>query len=222
MTSSVKREEDLHPISALQHMAFCPRQAALIHLDQVWEENLRTAEGRTLHERVDEGYREFRKGLRQFSGVRVQSLTLGLYGKLDVVEVEKVADTPDTALFLGLSGNWKIRPVEFKRGEPKNIDCDRIQLCAQAFCLEGMTGNSILEGSLFYGKIRRRDEVVFDSDLRERTREIIMAFDTMMRERRLPPPVWKKGCRACSLIGICQPKSAEPTKLGVYRQELLG
>lgn len=172
------RDEDLNPISALQHMAFCPRQAALIHLDQVWEENLRTAEGRTLHERVDEGYREFRKGLRQFSGVRVQSLKLGLYGRLDVVEVEKVSDTPDTALFLGLSGNWKISPVEFKRGEPKESDCDRIQLCAQALCLEEMTGTTIPEGSIFYGKIRRRDEVVLDEQLRERTLQMISDFST--------------------------------------------
>ena len=222
MTGLGKRDEDLHPISALQHMAFCPRQAALIHLDQVWEENQRTAEGRTLHERVDEGYREFRKGLRQFSGVRVQSLTLGLYGKLDVVEVERVADAPDTAVFLGLSGDWKIRPVEFKRGEPKAEDCDRIQLCAQALCLEEMTGASIPDGSIFYGKIRRRDEVAFDAELRQQTREIILAFDDMMRMRRLPPAKWMKGCRACSLIGICQPKSAEPAKVAVYQQELLG
>ena len=216
------RDEDLYPISALQHMAFCPRQAGLIHLDQAWEENQRTAEGRTLHERVDEGYREFRRGLRQFSGVRVQSLVLGLYGRLDVVEVEKVAESPDTAAFLGLSGNWKIRPVEFKRGEPKEDDCDRIQLCAQALCLEEMTGFTIPDGSIFYGKIRRRDEVTFDEGLRARTRTTISAFDVMMRSRVLPPPIWKKGCRACSLIGICQPKSVAPAKLDLYRHELLG
>ncbi len=217
-----RRDEDLHPISALQHMAFCPRQAGLIHLEQMWEENQRTAEGRTLHERVDEGYREFRRGLRQFSGVRVQSQILGLYGRLDVVEVEKVADGPDTVAFLGLMGVWKIRPVEFKRGEPKDDDCDRVQLCAQALCLEEMTKTPIPDGSIFYGKIRRRDEVIFDSALRNRTQEIISAFDTMMRLRHLPPAVWKKGCRACSLIGICQPKSATPPKLDSYRRELLG
>ncbi len=222
MTGAAVRDEDLHPISALQHMAFCPRQAGLIHLEQAWEENQRTAEGRTLHERVDEGYREFRRGLRQFSGVRVQSLTLGLYGRLDMVEVEKVADTPDTALFLGLSGNWKIQPVEFKRGEPKEDDCDRIQLCAQALCLEEMIGTTISEGSIFYGKIRRRDDVVFDQVLRTRALEIISAFDSMMRSRRLPPAIWMRGCRSCSLIGICQPKSAAPTRLNEYRKDLLG
>ena len=97
------RDEDLLPISALQHVVFCPRQAGLIHLEQVWEENRQTAEGRTLHERVDEGYREFRRGLRQFSGVRVQSLTLELYGRLDVLELEK-GDSENAANigFLGL------------------------------------------------------------------------------------------------------------------------
>ncbi len=203
-------------------MAFCPRQAGLIHLDQAWEENQRTAEGRTLHERVDEGYREFRRGIRQFSGVRVQSLRLQLYGRLDVVEVEKVGDAPDSAKFLGLSGDWVIRPVEFKRGEPKGDDCDRIQLCAQAMCLEEMTNTTITEGSIFYGKIRRRDEVVFDDALRNRTLEMITAFDAMIHSRRLPPAVWMRGCRSCSLIGICQPKSPSDFKMKEYRRELLG
>ena len=214
--------EYLHPISALQHMAFCPRQAGLIHLEQIWEENQQTAEGRTLHERCDEGYREFRKGLRQFSGVQVTSSKYGLYGRLDVVEVEKVGEEPDTAAFLGISGNWKLRPVEFKRGKPKDDDCDRIQLCAQALCLEEMTGYAVVEGAIFYGKIRRRDDVHFDTQLRSRTLEIVAAFDVMMQSRRLPSPVLKKGCRSCSLIGICQPRSAGLEKLSSYKAELLG
>ncbi len=203
-------------------MAFCPRQAGLIHLEQVWEENQRTAEGRTLHERCDEGYTEFRKGLRQFSGVRVESVKYGLYGRLDVVEVERVGETPDTASFIGLSGNWQIRPVEFKRGKPKDDDCDRIQLCAQALCLEEMTGSEVVEGAIFYGQIRRRDEVVFAPSLRAKTLETVAEFDAMIRSRKLPPPVWKKGCRSCSLIGICKPKSLAKGKLDEYRTELLG
>jgi CRISPR-associated exonuclease Cas4 len=220
--SMSSREEDLHPISALQHMAFCPRQAGLIHLEQAWEENQQTAEGRTLHERVDEGYREFRRGLRQFSGVRVQSLTLGLYGRLDVVEVEKVGDAQDNAQFLGLSGQWVLRPIEFKRGKPKTNDCDRIQLCAQALCLEEMTNSEIPDGSIFYGMLRRRDEVVFDQELKNKTRQIIRDFDAMIQSKKLPAAIWTKGCRSCSLIGICQPKSTPTQKMQSYKQELLG
>ncbi len=216
------REEDFHPISALQHMAFCPRQAGLIHLEQAWEENQQTAEGRTLHERVDEGYREFRRGLRQFSGVRVQSVTLGIFGCLDIVEVEKIGESPDTAQFLGLRGNWVLRPIEFKRGSPKDVDCDRVQLCAQALCLEEMTNSTIPDGSIFYGKIRRRDDVLFDEGLRKKTIQIIQEFDQMIKSRKLPPPIWKKGCRSCSLIGICQPKSTPTGKMRSYKQELLG
>jgi CRISPR-associated exonuclease Cas4 len=191
-------------------------------LEQVWEENQQTAEGRTLHERCDEGYTEFRKGLRQFSGVRVESAKYGLYGKLDVVELEKVADAPDTASFLGLTGNWRLRPVEFKRGNPKDDDCDRIQLCAQALCLEDMAGSEVTEGAIFYGQLRRRDEVEFDALLRARTLETVAAFEVMIQSRKLPLPVWKTGCRSCSLIGICQPRSMSRDKLEAYKAELLG
>lgn len=216
------REEDLHPISALQHMAFCPRQAGLIHLEQVWAENKRTAEGKTLHERVDEGYREFRKGLRQFSGLRVQSLRLGIAGRLDVLELEKREGAGDNAVFLGLEGHWAFRPVEFKRGEPKDDDWDRVQLCAQALCVEEMTGASVEGGAIFYGEIRRRQEVEFCPELRSRTEEVARNFGEMMASRVLPAPVWKKGCRACSLIDLCQPKAGAKGKAGDYLKELLG
>jgi CRISPR-associated exonuclease Cas4 len=216
------REEDLNPISALQHMAFCPRQAGLIHLEQSWEENRRTAEGRTLHECVDEGYREFRRGLRQFSGVRVKSNRLGIYGRLDVVEVEKVSESPCNLKFLELDGLWVICPVEFKRGEPKIDDCDRVQLCAQGLCLEEMTGSPVSCGSIFYGEIRRREEVEFTQELRLRTESVILEFSAMMTRRQLPPPVWRKSCRACSLVDLCQPKSLDVARVLAYRKELLG
>jgi len=214
------REEDLHPISALQHMAFCPRQAGLIHLEQVWAENKRTAEGKTLHERVDEGYREYRKGLRQISGIRVQSFTLGIQGRLDVLELERDDSSASSISFLGLEGGWTLRPVEFKRGEPKEEDWDEVQLCAQALCLEEMAGVSISEGAIFYGEIRRRVEVLIDEALRRRTREVIREFDAMMSSGILPRPVWKKSCRACSLLEICQPKAGSKGLAERYRKEL--
>lgn len=206
----------------MQHMAFCPRQAGLIHLEQVWAENKRTAEGKTLHERVDEGYREFRRGLRQFSGVRVQSLALGVYGRLDVLELEQSQDAKANARFLGLEGSWTFRPVEFKRGEPKVGDCDEVQLCAQAMCVEEMTESVIEVGAIFYGEIRRRVEVRIDEALKARTRELVAEFDTMILSKILPPATWKKGCRACSLVEICQPKSGSGGQVRDYLKELLG
>lgn len=214
------REEDLHPISALQHMAFCPRQAGLIHLEQVWAENKRTAEGKSLHERVDEGYREYRKGLRQISGLRVQSLALGIQGRLDVLELEKDDGSAVRISFLGLDDGWKLRPVEFKRGEPKEKDWDEVQLCAQAMCIEEMAGVQILDGAIFYGEIRRRVEVQIDESLRKRTCQLIHEFDAMMSSRILPHPMWTKSCRACSLLEICQPSAGSKGVAERYRKEL--
>lgn len=143
-------DSDLLPISALQHLLFCPRQCALIHIEQQWEENRLTVLGRLEHERVDEGYREFRRGRRQISGLRVKSARLGLYGRLDVLELELVnGNGPDNALRFGLHGQWNFYPAEFKHGAPKENNSDRVQLCAQALCLEEMLGASIPDASLF-------------------------------------------------------------------------
>ena len=215
-------DEDLLPISALQHLAFCERQCALIHVEREWEENQRTAEGRVLHENVDEGYKTYRRGLKQFAGVHVRSLQLGLYGKLDVLELVKTADSPNTCAFLSIDGAWELNPVEFKRGKPKDHEADRIQVCAQALCLEEMTGQSIASASLFYAQIRRRDEVVLSNELRALTLRMIERLQTIVTQNILPPPVWKRHCRACSLIGVCQPQMVDGERTARYRKELLG
>ena len=214
------RDEDLIPLSALQHLAFCERQCALIHLEREWEENRLTAEGRTLHERVDEGYREFRRGLRQFSGVHVRSLRLGLHGQLDVVEAVKIADEPDNSGFLQLKGLWELHPVEFKRGKPKVHDADRIQVCAQALCLEDMTGAAIRFGSLFYGEIRRREQIEFDANLRTKTETLATRLREIIERQILPQPVHKRHCKACSLLDVCQPRIKNGPKADAYRKEL--
>lgn len=215
-------DDDFLPISGLQHMAFCERQCALIHIEREWEENRLTAEGKTLHERVDEGYREFRKGMRQFSSVHVQSSRLGLHGRLDVLEVSKTADGPDNVRFLGLDGEWEMFPVEFKRGKPKEHDSDQVQLCAQAMCLEEMTGVVIATGALFYGELRRRDEVTLGESLRDRVTQLAERFHRMMKERRFPAARWAKHCRACSLLSVCQPRSRDGPEAEDYKKELLG
>ncbi len=213
-------DEDLLPVSALQHLVFCERQCALIHIEREWDENQRTAEGRTLHERVDEGYSEYRRGLKQFAGLKVRSLELGLYGRLDMLEVVKVSDQPESANFLDLSGTWELHPVEFKRGKPKKHDADRVQVCAQALCLEEMTGGTIESGSLFYGEIRRREEVAFTATLRAQTHGLITRLHELIEKGVLPPPMYKRHCHACSLKETCQPQVVRGSATNSYRKEL--
>ncbi len=210
-------DEDLLPISALQHLVFCERQCALIHVEQLWDENQLTAEGRLLHERVDEGYRAYKKGLRQFSGVYVRSLALGIYGRLDVAELTLEAESPDNCQFLGLSGHWTLAPVEFKRGKPKSHNADRIQLCAQALCLEEMTESEVRRGAIFYGKTRRREEVELNAVLRRQTQYFIERHRHIVESGEVPPPIYKRHCRSCSLNQICQPQA---TRTKEYLEEL--
>jgi CRISPR-associated exonuclease Cas4 len=142
-------ESDLIPLSALQHFVVCSRQCALIHLEAVWIENERTAEGRVEHERVDRGGAETRAGVRRAYGVSVRSLRLGLVGRADVVEFHAMPE----------GGPERPFPIEHKRGRPKRGDEDRVQLCAQALCLEEILGVSVPAGALFYGQSRRRADV---------------------------------------------------------------
>lgn len=215
-------DNDLLPISALQHLAFCERQCALIHVEREWEDNERTAEGNVLHAKVDEGYKTYRKGVRQFASVPVRSVELGIAGRLDVVELVKVGDTPDNCAFLKLDGSWEAHPVEFKRGKPKLTNVDRVQLCAQALCLEEMTAQAVNTGSLFYGQSRRREEISIDSELRDATKRLIARLREIIESSLLPPPVYKRHCRSCSLERICQPRFTSGTRTTAYRKELLG
>lgn len=216
-------EENCIQISGLQHLAFCKRQWGLIHIDQEWEENQLTAEGRNLHERVDEGYQEFRKGLRQYSGLYVKSLKFGINGRTDLIEAIKSDEGACNKIqMLGLEGRWSLYPVEFKRGKPKSHDADYIQLCAQALCLEEMTGIEISSGAVFYWQIRKRIEVEFDTRLREKTISLITLAHEILEKGLVPPPEYAQHCRSCSLLEVCMPKKLNQSRLISYRQELLG
>ncbi|MBF0543172.1 MAG: CRISPR-associated protein Cas4 [Candidatus Riflebacteria bacterium] len=221
-SEKIFKDEDCIQISGLQHFAFCKRRWGLIHIDQEWVENFLTAEGRNMHERVDEGYSEFRKGLRQYSGLYVKSCKLGVYGRTDLVEALKTEDLDQEIGLLGLKGHWELFPVEFKRGKPYSHEADSIQLCTQALCLEEMTGSEIREGAVFYGQIKRRVEVRFDSDLRTKTRELIVCAHDLLGKGIVPAPVFQKHCRSCSMIDICMPDKFFPQKVEQYRRELLG
>ena len=189
-------EDDLLPISALQHLLFCDRQCALIHLEQVWEENVLTVKGRQLHERADSGRNDRRDGVRAVRSLPLRSLHWGLIGKADVVEFH---DDPGRA-------SPRCFPVEYKRGKPKPHDADRVQLCAQAMCLEEMLGRPVAGGALFYGKTRRRVGVDFDAGLRATTESTIGRLRDMIDSRVTPPAVYEKAkCERCSLVNLCLP-----------------
>lgn len=185
-------EDGLIPLSALQHYLFCPRQCALIHVEQTWAEDGATTDGRLLHERVDAGGTDNRPGLRVERGIALRSLTLGVAGKADAVE------------FLGRPP--RPVPVEYKRGKPKPHRADEVQLCAQAICLEEMFGMAVPEGALFYGAVRRRTPVVFDEALRALTAQVAADARGMIQSGRTPAPVLMPGCRRCSLHSACQPE----------------
>lgn len=215
---SMFTEDDLLPISALQHLAFCERQWALIHLEQSWAENVLTAEGRLLHDRAHDDEIESRGHIRIARGMRIRSLRLGLVGMMDVVEFEKVKGQFDDSgktiagRLRSKSGWWRPVPVEYKRGSPKAGNCDRVQLCAQAISLEEMLKISIPAGVLFYGRPRRRTEVTFNIALREETDTLAARLHEMSNLGKTPSPEYSKRCLSCSLIDICKPKCACSSK----------
>ncbi len=184
--------EDSITISALQHYVFCPRQCAYIHIERVWQDNYLTAWGNQLHERVHSHEAETRNSLRTERSVQVQSQSLGIHGQLDLLEIR---DNP-----------LRLTPVEYKRGKPKISDCDRVQLCAQAMCLEEMRDVSIERAALWYWQVRKREWITIDQALREQTEKIIAATRSLIAAGQLPPAEYKPSCKACSLIDLCMPK----------------
>ena len=193
-------EDDLLPLSGLQHLIFCERQCALIHVEQAWTESRLTAEGRIMHERVHNTDRESRGDIRVEYAMPLRSLKLGLVGKADVVEFHRKKGQDGKEI-------WLPFPVEYKRGRPKPDDCDKVQLCAQAFCLEEMLSVAINNGALFYGKTRRRQDVTFDPSLRKETEHAAKRFHELVNEGRTPKAVYRKRCDRCSMLGLCLPES---------------
>lgn len=208
-SDSRKSDDELVAISALQHWLFCPRQCALIHVERVWAENRFTAEGNAMHERAHDGPDELREGVRIARGQHVRSLRLGLVGQCDVVEFH---------------ADGRVNPVEYKRGKPKAHRADEVQLCAQAICLEEMMGRewgAIADGQLFYGKNRRRFDVVFDDALRDLVGETVEAIRSCFNRGRTPQAEYEsRKCDSCSLIEQCQPKLRKRSAREWFRTNL--
>jgi len=195
-------------LSALQHYAYCPRQFALIHVEQAWADNRFTAEGNILHERVDSGVAEQRKGTRYERGVMLKSPQYKLTGKMDLLEIEQ-GDPP------------KYLPVEYKRGKPKVEDWDRVQVCAQALCIEAMRDTQVTEGAIWYWEVRRRETVQIDDALRATTVAAIEGAHAILASGKTPPPTDNiKRCRACSLADLCEPHTFRRDHSGVYVETL--
>lgn len=197
-------DEQLIPISALQHWQFCPRQCGLIHLERAWFENFLTAEGRILHEQVHESNAEYHPDVHTVRGLRLVSFRLGLTGQADVVEFRKA----DTGIVLpGFKYLWQPFPVEYKRGKPKRDDSDCIQLCAQAMCLEEMLNTKISRAAFYYHKPRRRTEVEITDLLRRKTANIAKKLHQMFDSAVTLKAAYKKKCRNCSMLSLCMPKT---------------
>ena len=231
-------EDELLPLSALQHLIFCERQCGLIHVERVWDDNPLTVQGKHMHERVHEQENESRGDVRISRGLPLRSLRLGLTGIADVVEFRRIETdsesryrstqistdsgpvsvsisvnqclpTPPSACRIPhVSGLWSPFPIEYKRGKPKPDSSDEVQLCAQAMCLEEMLNVEVPAGALFYGKTRRRHDVTFGQHLRDETEQAARRLHELIDTGVTPPPVYEKKCRNCSLLDVCMPKTA--------------
>lgn len=215
MEKTYYSEDEFVMISALQHYLFCRRQCALIHLEQLWTENQLTAEGRVLHERVDRRESETRGTVHVATSLRLFSSQLGVTGIADMVEFHQT----DHQQFLQgeiiaislprLPKFWIPYPVEYKHGKPKIHRADEVQLCAQAICLEEMLKCKILEGSLFYGKTRKRMVVNFDEKLRLLTFKTAKEVHLLIQTNLTPVGIYTKACESCSLFDLCNPKMSQ-------------
>jgi len=197
-------DEDLLALSGIQHIAFCERQWALIHVENQWAENLLTVEGHQLHERVDDPYfSETRNDIRIVRSTPLVSRSLGLYGVADVIEY---LYSPESKNLLD------IRIVEYKRGKPKLDDRDEVQLCAQGVCLEEMLDVKINRGFLFYGETKHRHIVEFTDELRGRVIELARKMHDLFEKGTTPLPVKGKRCTNCSLKDLCLPSLGKNSK----------
>jgi len=200
-------DEEIEPvmISALEHYSYCPRQCALIHIEQTFDENIYTLKGHMAHERVDQAIIRNEDDMRVERGLPLWSRRLGLTGKADVVEFH--GSVP--------------YPVEYKLGKQRKWQYEAIQVCAQALCLEEMIGCPVPKGAIYYCSSRVRREIIFDVHLRETVVQVADAVRTMLKSMAMPPAVNDQRCERCSLIESCLPKVvAKPGQWQFYRTAL--
>jgi CRISPR-associated exonuclease Cas4 len=188
-------------------MAFCERRWALVHLESLWAENRFTSEGKVLHERVHSGEVETRPGILIRRTLHIHSFRLGLSGQTDVVEFYPAGADEAGVTLEGRKGLWRPYPIEYKRGDKSGSLAYRIQLCAQALCLEEMLKTQVPEGAVFDRSSRRRHPVVFDGALRREVEELAVRMHTLYSSRTTPRAHYEKKCDSCSLYSLCLPKT---------------
>lgn len=200
------QDDELLALSGLQHLAYCERQWALIHLEQIWEDSADTLRGDYFHERVDAAGYSCSNDIRTERGVRLVNRRLGIYGIADIVE----RGAGDTGCF--------VRPVEYKVGKPKVEDWDCVQVTAQALCLEEMLGVAIEEGALFYGETRRRERVAITQELRDRVESLATRMHELFSLSITPRAEKGMKCRHCSLVNDCMPEVSDLTVRDYWTQ----
>lgn len=211
-------EEDYLQLSGLQHFIFCRRQWALIHLENQWAENERTARGQILHEKAHGCDVEVRGNKIIARGLRIRSRRLGVSGQCDVVEFIRAGEGISLS---GREGLYSVLPIEYKHGSPKKSDADRAQLCAQAMCLEDMLSCSITEGAIFYGEIRHRETVRFTPSLRDLVTISLLEMHELFKRGHTPKSKGGKHCQACSLKELCLPALLRKKSVKAYLERAL-
>lgn len=196
-------DSDYLMISGLKHFRFCRRRWALVHLEQLWQDNALTMDGNYMHDRVhDESFTELRGSVLLSRGMPVKSECLRISGVCDMVELRR---NENGVSIRGRDGKWTIYPVEYKLGKPDERGADEMQLCAQALCLEEMFVTTIYEGAIYYGKTHHRKQIIIDRELREQTVKALTEMHQMFSKGYTPRAKPTKACKSCSLVELCQP-----------------
>ena len=212
-------EEEYLMISGIQHFKFCRRQWALIHIEQQWAENAHTVVGELMHRKVhDPTLREKRKDIIIARALPVSSRELGISGECDMVEFRKCEDGIQIQ---GHRGLYSIYPVEYKKGKPKLTEEDKLQLAAQAMCLEEMFSAEVSEGAIFYGETRQREPVQISGELREEVTKMFQEMHQYYARNYTPKVKYSKSCNACSLKEICLPKLGKAVSVKTYIDQML-
>jgi CRISPR-associated exonuclease Cas4 len=215
-------EEDMLMLSGIQHYMFCPRQWALIHLEQQWNDNKLTVEGGLLHTNVDNPfYRQKNGDVITLRSVSIASKQLGLYGISDAIELHTSETSENAIIHPRYQGWWIPYPIEYKRGHSKSDERDEVQLVAQVMCLEEMYDIHLDYGALYYGETKRRECVEISPKLRKLTIDCAKAMHQLYEQHRTPKAEIKSSCRSCSLLDLCMPKLSNCSDVKHYLNNYL-